>query len=276
MPSYGGVWVGAHDSPRAGRRADGKVEQLTYKFSGKLRKRFYEDASLESLNIRKTRLQRQKARTEAKLKSVLLSMTAEEERIAELEESLDREQRADIGTASIIFGAVVLQSAWRTHKAHLKIKDLREVKALGILSVNLKSYVLKKRKHNAAQKIQRGLARQYLAFLVVRRLMSQRDAAVGLQAQWRGIKTRAHIRHMRLVRIVAEGYVEQICLFAQARLYQRRILPQIAAGVIQRKYQRYAKRKAALEAKAKNKPRTATTAARPRQGHKRVLQCHFN
>ena len=43
--------------------------------------------------------------------------------------------------------------------------------------------------------------------------MSQRDAAVGLQAQWRGIKTRAHIRHMRLVRIVAEGYVEQIFLF---------------------------------------------------------------
>ncbi|KAH8073026.1 hypothetical protein JL721_3001 [Aureococcus anophagefferens] len=143
---------------------------LTYRFSGKLRKRFYEDASLESVHLRKARRQRAVAQTEAKLERVLASMKSEAAFIERMERTLAREQEADIGAASIVFGAVVLQSAWRTHKARLR-------------------------------------------------------------AQWRGIRSRSEIRHLRLVNIVAEG-----C---------------IASGVIQRKWHRYRARRDALEARAK-------------------------
>ncbi|KAK7241188.1 hypothetical protein SO694_00051165 [Aureococcus anophagefferens] len=245
----GMAWVGEHDSPRgAPRNKDGTVSQLTYRFSGKLRKRFYEDASLESVHLRKARRQRAVAQTEAKLERVLASMKSEAAFIERMERTLAREQEADIGAASIVFGAVVLQSAWRTHKARLRVRNLRETRALGILSVNLKSYVIKRRKHAVATKYQ-SRVRVHLAARIVRRLFAMRTSALLLQAQWRGIRSRSEIRHLRLVNIVAEGYVEQICLYAMARLYQRRILPQIASG--QGRWHRYRARRDALEARAK-------------------------
>ncbi|KAH8053357.1 hypothetical protein JL722_9582 [Aureococcus anophagefferens] len=252
----GMAWVGEHDSPRgAPRNKDGTVSQLTYRFSGKLRKRFYEDASLESVHLRKARRQRAVAQTEAKLERVLASMKSEAAFIERMERTLAREQEADIGAASIVFGAVVLQSAWRTHKARLRVRNLRETRALGILSVNLKSYVIKRRKHAVATKYQS-------------------------RAQWRGIRSRSEIRHLRLVNIVAEGYVEQICLYAMARLYQRRILPQIASGagqdkgdstsgVIQRKWHRYRARRDALEARAKKSRGSAAMRSRAYQSIQR-------
>ena len=47
-----------------------------------------------------------------------------------------------------------------------------------------------------------------------------------------------------------------------ARLYQRRILPQIASGVIQRKWKRYRARAMALEKAAKKKTTAANAAMR--------------
>ncbi|KAH8050177.1 hypothetical protein JL721_11438 [Aureococcus anophagefferens] len=225
----GMAWVGEHDSPRgAPRNKDGTVSQLTYRFSGKLRKRFYEDASLESVHLRKARRQRAVAQTEAKLE----------------------------------------RSAWRTHKARLRVRNLRETRALGILSVNLKSYVIKRRKHAVATKYQSRVASTSPA-RIVRRLFAMRTSALLLQAQWRGIRSRSEIRHLRLVNIVAEGYVEQICLYAMARLYQRRILPQIASGVIQRKWHRYRARRDALEARAKKSRGSAAMRSRAYQSIQR-------
>ncbi|EGB11098.1 hypothetical protein AURANDRAFT_62093 [Aureococcus anophagefferens] len=269
MPAMGMAWVGEHDSPRgAPRNKDGTVSQLTYRFSGKLRKRFYEDASLESVHLRKARRQRAVAQTEAKLERVLASMKSEAAFIERMERTLAREQEADIGAASIVFGAVVLQSAWRTHKARLRVRNLRETRALGILSVNLKSYVIKRRKHAVATKYQ-SRVRVHLAARIVRRLFAMRTSALLLQAQWRGIRSRSEIRHLRLVNIVAEGYVEQICLYAMARLYQRRILPQIASGVIQRKWHRYRARRDALEARAKKSRGSAAMRSRAYQSIQR-------
>ncbi|KAH8069629.1 hypothetical protein JL720_11931 [Aureococcus anophagefferens] len=265
----GMAWVGEHDSPRgAPRNKDGTVSQLTYRFSGKLRKRFYEDASLESVHLRKARRQRAVAQTEAKLERVLASMKSEAAFIERMERTLAREQEADIGAASIVFGAVVLQSAWRTHKARLRVRNLRETRALGILSVNLKSYVIKRRKHAVATKYQ-SRVRVHLAARIVRRLFAMRTSALLLQAQWRGIRSRSEIRHLRLVNIVAEGYVEQICLYAMARLYQRRILPQIASGVIQRKWHRCRARRDALEARAKKSRGSAAMRSRAYQSIQR-------
>ncbi|KAH8077220.1 hypothetical protein JL720_10186 [Aureococcus anophagefferens] len=205
----GMAWVGEHDSPRgAPRNKDGTVSQLTYRFSGKLRKRFYETRPSSP------------RRTSA---------------------------------ASIVFGAVVLQSAWRTHKARLRVRNLRETRALGILSVNLKSYVIKRRKHAVATKYQ---SRRPPPQRIVRRLFAMRTSALLLQAQWRGIRSRSEIRHLRLVNIVAEGYVEQICLYAMALVPAAdpaadRVGAGQGSGVIQRKWHRYRARRDALEARAK-------------------------
>ena len=269
MPVRGGVWVAGHDVPRPGRAVDGRVEPLAYKFSGKLRNRFFVDASLESKEIRRSRARRAMARTEAKLQRVLRSMDADAAVIQRMEDTLDDEQRRDVDAVSVVFGAVVLQSGWRTHIARRNVNKRRESKAIRVLERTFWRYVGVKRRYVAAAKIQTGLARKYLAGKVVRRLINMRDVAIGLQAQWRGIKSRAKIREMRLIRIVAEQYVDQVCLFAQARLYQRQILPQIAAGVIQRKYHRYLERKQALERAAK-KPRPS--AVRQRYNQQQQLQ----
>ncbi|KAH8088788.1 hypothetical protein JL720_6753 [Aureococcus anophagefferens] len=166
-------------------------------------------------------------------------MKSEAAFIERMERTLARSRRRTSARVDRL-RAVVLQSAWRTHKARLRVRNLRETRALGILSVNLKSYVIKRRKHAVATKYQ-SRVRVHLAARIVRRLFAMRTSALLLQAQWRGIRSRSEIRHLRLVNIVAEGYVEQICLYAMARLYQRRILPQIASGqgrtrVIQRRF----------------------------------------
>ena len=121
-------------SPR-GLSADPRDNILTYKFTRKLAKRFYEDAGLTAAGARRERAQRFLEHTDQKVKKLRHQMDNDAKMIARIGRQLETKQKTDLRRCRRRCAATVVQTAARRKLARWRRRARIELRAMATLTL---------------------------------------------------------------------------------------------------------------------------------------------
>ncbi|KAJ8598214.1 hypothetical protein CTAYLR_005514 [Chrysophaeum taylorii] len=230
------------------------------KFSTQLESRFFEDASMSSHRRSTRRKLLARENSEVRVAEITRALHREMLEVRRLQDALAQAQGQHLEAETTLVGATMLQCAWRGRDARVKLKTLVEVRAIGLIGKYILRYLNKKRQKNAACVFQ-SHARVWKARRDAFARIVARNAATVVQTKWRVYSGSKVARHLRTLALAAREVVTNVMTFAKARLFQRLVLPSVAATSIQRRWRRLERRRRALELRMRQQ-RAANVAMR--------------
>jgi hypothetical protein len=207
---------------------------------------FYADGSLHRATV-----VREKRAHRTKLSSAIqdiMKAQLDEDSVAirNMEQKMLRKQRRRAMRTMRELAAVYIQSFWRGCRTRHQLNEARWQEAYKLIQWNLNILVLRYRKNKAATIFQKH-ARQSIAIRLKQKRHAEVNLALVLQSCLRGKFARVYARGRLTVRGTAKQCVLSSVMYATARTFQRKILPHLAASLIQRRYRRHVRRRKVAE-----------------------------